>query len=101
MRKIVLFFSVLLVILGSINLSYATDVNSTIDSKLKIKKNYKRSNIQKLKKRRQISFLDYYMLHHIVIIYDTQLVYTDMIDLLDIFDLEEFVLVQLLKHQVE
>ena len=41
------------------------------------------------------------MLHHIVIIYDTQLVYTDMIDLLDIFDLEEFVLVQLLKHQVE
>lgn len=45
MRKIVLFFSVLLVILGSINLSYATDVNSTIDSKLKIKKNYKRSNI--------------------------------------------------------
>ncbi|MBF0913392.1 hypothetical protein HXK64_00235 [Candidatus Gracilibacteria bacterium] len=52
MRKIVLFFSVLLVILGSINLSYATDVNSTIDSKVKNKKELQEKQYIEIKEKK-------------------------------------------------
>jgi len=47
-----LFFSVLLVILGSINLSYATDVNSTIDSKVKNKKELQEKQYIEIKEKK-------------------------------------------------